>query len=147
MRSASIRPRSSRASLVVAALLLAGCSITPVASNVSSAGTSVAPATASAIGGSPLASTSSSAPALPSAAVSSATPAGCPNPDGGQCLGPIAAGTYSTVVFGPTITYTVPAGWANYEDLPGNFLLIPPGGDFAGIGPDGLPLQAGLEIS
>jgi hypothetical protein len=28
-----------------------------------------------------------------------------------------------TVTFSPAITYTVPAGWTNGEDLPGNFLL------------------------
>jgi hypothetical protein len=29
----------------------------------------------------------------------------------------------------------VPAGWDNEEDLPGNFLLIPPGGSAAGVNP------------
>ena len=47
----------------------------------------------------------------------------CPNPHGGQCLGPIKPGTYTTVSFSPAITYTVPAGWTNDEDLPGNFAL------------------------
>ena len=47
----------------------------------------------------------------------------CPFPHGGTCLGPIAAGTYTTTTFGPTITYTVPDGWVNGEDLLGNFLL------------------------
>jgi hypothetical protein len=47
----------------------------------------------------------------------------CPNPHGGQCLGPLETGTYTTVSFSPAITYTVPAGWTNGEDLPGNFLL------------------------
>jgi hypothetical protein len=51
-----------------------------------------------------------------------ATPV-CPNPNGGQCLGPLEPGTYTTVTFSPAITYTVPAGWTNGEDLPGNFLL------------------------
>jgi hypothetical protein len=27
----------------------------------------------------------------------------------------------------------VPEGWANYEDLPGNFLLVPPGNDLLGV--------------
>ena len=31
------------------------------------------------------------------------------------------------------ISYTVPDGWANYEDLPGNFLLVPPGGSLDGV--------------
>jgi hypothetical protein len=47
----------------------------------------------------------------------------CPNPHGGQCLGPLEPGTYTTVAFSPAITYTVPAAWTNTEDLPGNFGL------------------------
>ena len=50
--------------------------------------------------------------------------AGCPNPHGGSCLGNLDPGTYSTSVFDPRITYTVPAGWTNFEDLPGNFWLF-----------------------
>jgi hypothetical protein len=76
-------------------------------------------------------------PALsPQTAAASASPsAACPNPEGGSCLGPVASGTYGTTVFRPIITYRVPAGWGNFEDLPGNFLLIPPGGEFAGVDP------------
>ncbi len=47
----------------------------------------------------------------------------CPNPHGGVCLGDLAAGTYSTTSFEPKLSYTVPKGWANGEDLPGNVLL------------------------
>jgi hypothetical protein len=47
----------------------------------------------------------------------------CPNSHGGNCLGPIPAGTYTTTTFQPSITYTVADGWINGEDLPGNFLL------------------------
>lgn len=47
----------------------------------------------------------------------------CPFADGGTCLGPLDAGTYTTTTFQPSITYTVPAGWVDGEDLPGNFLL------------------------
>ncbi|MGC5076649.1 hypothetical protein [Agrococcus sp. DT81.2] len=50
--------------------------------------------------------------------------AGCPNPHGGACLGALEAGEHQTRVFQPAITYTVPAGWTNYEDLPGNFWLF-----------------------
>lgn len=67
----------------------------------------------------------------------------CPNPHGGSCLGPIAAGEYETTTFTPPITYTVPQGWTNLEDLPGNFLLFlqedeegqdtPRGGSYLGI--------------
>lgn len=64
---------------------------------------------------------------------STTSPKACPNPDGGSCLGPLQGGTYHTVVFHPQITYTVSAGWENYEDTPGNFLLVPPGGSLAGV--------------
>ena len=47
----------------------------------------------------------------------------CPFVFGGTCLGAIDAGTYTTTTFQPSITYTVPDGWINREDLPGNFLL------------------------
>lgn len=47
----------------------------------------------------------------------------CPNPHGGICLGNLAAGTYSSRSFKPTLSYTVPEGWTNSEDLPGNVLL------------------------
>ena len=51
----------------------------------------------------------------------------CPSPHGGVCVGPLAAGTYITVAFATPLTFTVSEGWANFEDLRGNFLLIPPG--------------------
>ncbi len=51
----------------------------------------------------------------------------CPDPHGGVCLGDLEAGTYSTTSFKPKLQYTVPAGWANGEDLPGNVLLGRPG--------------------
>lgn len=62
-------------------------------------------------------------PASPPPAIPTG-PAGfvCPSA-GGACLGPLEAGTYTTTVFSPAITYTVPQGWANGEDLLGNFLL------------------------
>jgi hypothetical protein len=59
----------------------------------------------------------------------------CPNTleDGGACLGPLAPGAYRTTVFSTPFTFTVPDSWANYEDLPGNFLLVPPGGSLEGV--------------
>jgi hypothetical protein len=54
-------------------------------------------------------------------------PPSCPVPEGGSCLGRLAAGTYRTESFHPKLTYRVPNGWSNYEDLAGNFLLMPPG--------------------
>jgi hypothetical protein len=81
--------------------------------------------------------------ALPSpAATASVAPSAlpvCPNPEGGAsnaCLGPIAAGTYTTKFFQPQLTYTVPAGWGNLEDLSGNFLLLPPGATLEGVNPE-----------
>lgn len=60
----------------------------------------------------------------------------CPDPHGGVCLGDLAAGTYSTKSFEPKLTYTVPKGWHNGEDLPGNVLLRrtddPQEGDWGG---------------
>ena len=70
--------------------------------------------------------------------ITAVTPSHCPNADGGSsnlCLGPLDSGEYTTTVFRPTLTYSVPTGWSNMEDLPGNFLLIPPGGDLAGVNP------------
>jgi hypothetical protein len=65
----------------------------------------------------------------------SATPPACPNVEGGACLGPLRPGTsYTTTRFQPAISYEVPGrGWANYEDLFGNFLLVPPGNDLDGV--------------
>lgn len=71
-------------------------------------------------------------PAVPSPEASPSTPA-CPNPHGGACLGPLEAGTYTTQRFTPELTYEVPEGWANYEDLPGNFLLVPLTGSLDGV--------------
>jgi hypothetical protein len=68
----------------------------------------------------------------------SATPeASCPNPEGGVCLGLLKAGTYTTSLFETRITYTVPDGWQNFEDLPGNFLLVAPGSDLHGVNAGG----------
>jgi hypothetical protein len=47
----------------------------------------------------------------------------CPEPGGGICLGTLAAGTYTTTSFEPTLSYTVPEGWTNGEELPGQVLL------------------------
>lgn len=58
-----------------------------------------------------------------SVAETTSPPPSCPNTHGGVCLGSLEAGSYTTIAFQPEITYTVPAGWTNLEDLPGNFLL------------------------
>lgn len=84
--------------------------------------------------GSSDAGSTSSATNPPTAGPVSATPpASCPNPEGGSCLGPLGAGSYKTVEFDPPTRYTLPSGWANLEDTPGNFLLLPPGNELAGV--------------
>ena len=62
-------------------------------------------------------------------------PSFCPNPEGSACLGELSADQrYTTKVFGPRLTYRVPiSGWFNYEDTPGNFLLVPPKNDLPGV--------------
>ncbi len=58
----------------------------------------------------------------------------CPNSSGGQCLGDLEGGRpHRTQAFIPQIAYTTPAGWSNMEDLPGNFLLLPPDRDLEGV--------------
>jgi hypothetical protein len=51
------------------------------------------------------------------------------------CAGALEAGTiYTTKGFDLPLMYRVPeAGWFNFEDLPGNFLLVPPGNDLPGV--------------
>ena len=51
----------------------------------------------------------------------------CPVPDSGTCRGVLAAGTYRSRSFRPRLTFTVPRKWANYLDIPGLYLLQPPG--------------------
>jgi hypothetical protein len=36
----------------------------------------------------------------------------------------------------PALSYVVPDGWSNQEDLPGNFLLLPPGSTLEGVNPE-----------
>lgn len=76
--------------------------------------------------------TAGCAPVAPPGASPTGAPV-CPNPHGGVCLGVLEAGTYTTQRFEPALTYEVPAGWANYEDLAGNFLLLPPSGTLDGV--------------
>ena len=71
-------------------------------------------------------------------ATSTATVApSCPFPErGGTCLGLLAGGVYRTRSFAPRITYSVPNGWLNVEDLPTMFLLVPPVGTVEGVDAD-----------
>ena len=66
-------------------------------------------------------------------AVQTPTSVGCPNPDGGACLGAIAAGRHTTTRFQPELTYMVPAGWSNLEDYKGNYLLVQRAARLAGV--------------
>jgi hypothetical protein len=43
------------------------------------------------------------------------------------CLGFFAAGTQSSVLFEPRITFDIPAGWFNHADSPGEYVLFAPG--------------------
>ncbi len=52
-----------------------------------------------------------------------------------MCLGRLTANTaYATRILTPQLTYRVSTpGWFNYEDTPGNFLLVPPRNDLPGV--------------
>jgi len=114
---------SSRHGLLPVFLLVAACA---------SAAPASAPPAPSVNGASTASPTVAASPSAATPSASTAPP--CPNPyDGGSCLGTLSAGTYRTTVFELPITYTVPDGWQNFEDLPGNFLLIPPGEDLGGV--------------
>lgn len=57
----------------------------------------------------------------------------CTQPFGGTCRGEMPAGTYTSRTFKPALTFTVPAGWTNFNDSPGNFGIVPPGGDWVAV--------------
>lgn len=105
--------------LLASVLLATGCA----------AQTSRSPETTLPASSSPSSSVSTSPTATPRPS--------CPNPEGGVCLGVLSAGTYTTQIFTPEITYTVPNGWQNFEDTPGNFLLVAPGYDLRGVNEGG----------
>lgn len=78
------------------------------------------------------------------------TPVVCPNPEGGVCLGELEGTSYRTRAFVPGLTYTVPEGWSNMEDLPGNFLLLPPGRGLQGVDAgdvDFLGVYSGVSVA
>ena len=113
-----------RVPVILAGILLAGCGGQPSTSQ---------PTVAPTVGTSPIATV---------AAVGS-TPGPssnrCTHSEGGananRCRGPLPSGTYTTYEFAPPLTYTVGSGWANWEDLPGEFLLLPPGSSLVGVNP------------
>lgn len=113
--------------LAVFGLLLAACGSgeSGAEADVAAGNTAAAVVNGSPTSASPAAASQQT---TPTSQVASIAPK-CPNPHGGVCRGPLAAGSYSTASFSPAISYTVPDGWTNLEDLPGNFLLQKPGDD------------------
>ncbi len=77
----------------------------------------------------------SGASTSPTPSKPSAERVACPNPEGGSCLDELSPDrVYATEVFTPQLAYRVPVeDWYNYEDTPGNFLLVPPGNDLRGV--------------
>jgi hypothetical protein len=58
----------------------------------------------------------------------------CPTLVGQDCRGRLTPGSYTTRALTPALTYTVPGdGWSNRQDRPGNFILLAPGFNPAGI--------------
>lgn len=113
---------------------VAGTALVLVVSGCASASPSATPGS----GASEPASASPTAIPSESTPPNGTPPPHCPVVYHGNCLGPIPAGTYTTVQFQPRITYAVPAGgWFNSEDLPGLFTLIPPGFALRGGEPTG----------
>jgi hypothetical protein len=51
----------------------------------------------------------------------------CPDGGGGLCVGQLDAGRHRSQALHPALTYSVPRGWANPEDLQANYELLPPG--------------------
>jgi hypothetical protein len=104
-RPAKLTPRrnplTSRAA-IAAVLMLAGCAATP--SSTPRPTTTPPPATPLPIIG-----------------------ATCGPNANDACLGPLAAGTQTSVLFAPRITFDIPAGWYNHEDSLGAYVLYPPG--------------------
>jgi hypothetical protein len=117
--------RVKPAALIAIAALVAACGGQPASAQPTAAST-VAPTISA---------------TEPVAAAGTPGPSGnqCTNHEGGananRCRGPLPAGTYTTYTFEPPLTYTVTEGWANWEDLPGNFLLLPPGATLVGVNP------------
>jgi hypothetical protein len=125
-RREAIRPLKLIGITAVVALITGCASASPSPSAAQSpTGSANAAAT-------PSAHRPSATPAATAVAIASQRPS-CPNGNGGTCLGSLVAGTYTTETFDPPTTYTVPDGWGNYEDLLGNFLLVPPAASFDGV--------------
>jgi hypothetical protein len=55
------------------------------------------------------------------------TGATCDRNANDACLGYLAAGTQSSALFAPRITFDIPAGWFNHADSTGEYVLVAPG--------------------
>jgi hypothetical protein len=108
--------------LVVCCTLLSGCG--GAGSKAPSAGSAGSPS-GSPTGGTTMRASTSTTPPVPLVQ--------CPNPGGGLCLGELSAGRYTSRAFHPALTYSVPRGWQNMEDLDANVELLPPHAALAGI--------------
>ncbi len=53
--------------------------------------------------------------------IETSAPPPCPYAHSGSCLGSLDAGLHVSSSFRPDLTYTVPDGWVNTEDLSGNY--------------------------
>jgi hypothetical protein len=75
----------------------------------------------------PVATPSATSAPTPTATPSAVTEVVC-NPNAGDaCVGPLAAGTHTSALFAPQITFVVPAGWSNHADSAGEYVIFAPG--------------------
>jgi hypothetical protein len=68
----------------------------------------------------------------------------------GPCRNTLKAGSYTSVALDPALTYTVPDGWQNLEDTPGDFLLVAPGAtadEVAAGTADGISVHASVRAT
>jgi len=63
----------------------------------------------------------------------------------GTCLGPLSAGVYETTTFVPRVRFSVPQGWSNLYDVPGQYDVRPDGGGQYTY-PDGTTFSDRLSI-
>jgi hypothetical protein len=81
----------------------------------------------------PAPSAAAAAPPVTGSALPASSQPKCPYREGEDCLGKLDPGTYTTQLFTPKLTYTVPAGWTNLADAGGNFVLAPDRSTPAGV--------------
>jgi hypothetical protein len=96
-----------RTAIAATILVLAGCAAQPAVTPSATPGPTITP--------------TASATPLP---IIGAT---CTPNANDACSGPLAAGTQSSVLFKPRITFDIPAGWWNHADSAGEYVLDAPG--------------------